>query len=87
MKKVFLILTFAILLISCASAMGYAEDDVVKTASVEHGCPVEKIKVIDKIEKMGNATYNLEICGKQIVYKRIGSVIMQADKVEKMINQ
>lgn len=87
MKKVILVLTIICLTTSCASIMGYAEKDVIKTASVEQDCPISEIKVVDKIKRMGNSTYYLEVCGKRKVYKTVGSVIMEAEKAENLTKQ
>ncbi len=89
MKKILLLTTMFFLTISCSSAkyLGYDEKSVVKTAAVEHNCPVEKVKVINKIKKLGNSTYLLEICGERKVYKTVGSVIMEKEKVGEFIKQ
>jgi len=87
MKKTILVLLVTGFLTSCASIMGYSEKDVIKTASVEQNCPISDVKVVDKIKRMGNSTYYLEVCGERKVYKTVGSVIMEAEKAEKMTKQ
>ena len=46
----------------------------------------EEIKILDKVKTTGNATYSLDVCGKRMVYKQIGSVLMEASKADNMTN-
>lgn len=64
------------------SMTGTTESKLIKTVSVEQGCSVENVRVIDKIRTMGNATYSLDACGKRVVYKQIGTVFMESSKAE-----
>lgn len=64
---------------------GTTESKLIKTVSVEQGCPVENVKVIDKVKTLGNATYSLDVCGKRVVYKQIGSVFMEGSKADNLI--
>lgn len=74
---------------SCGSVnrtmSGTTESKLIKTVSVEQGCPVENVKVIDKVKTLGNATYSLDVCGKRVVYKQIGSVFMEGSKADNLI--
>ncbi len=91
MKKsiVFVMFVALFLLTSCGAytrtMLGVTEKDLIETVSVEQGCPREKIKILSKIKKIGNATYSLDVCGKRVVYKQVGSVFMTAEKADKMI--
>ena len=87
MRKILLTLC-GISLISCGgtnrAVMGAGENAVVKTVAVEKGCPKEEIKITERIKRLGNATYRVDACGKQYVYKQVGSVIMEAEQADSM---
>lgn len=89
MKNLVLIGSVSILMCSCGSlnrAMtGTTESKLLKTVSVEQGCPKENIKIVDKIKTMGNATYSLDACGKRVVYKQIGTVFMEGSKADETV--
>lgn len=91
MKKLIIIVCASTLLISCGAInrtiSGNTIDDLKKQVSVETGCAVEKIVLIDKIQNLGNATYSLDVCGKRMVYKQIGSVFMKAEEVDKLLKR
>lgn len=80
MKKLF-IASVALLVLSCGSInrtlTGTTVDAAKKQASVEYGCPVEKIKLIEKTTHTGNATYALDVCGTRRVYTQIGSTLQE----------
>ena len=90
MKKSFLIGSLSIVLLNCGAvnrtAFGTTENKLIQTVSVEQGCPKENIKILDKVKTLGNATYSLDVCGKRIVYKQIGSVLMEASKADNITN-
>jgi hypothetical protein len=90
MKKILLISSVSIVLLSCGAvnrtAFGMTESKLIQTVSVEQGCPKEEIKILDKVKSTGNATYSLDVCGKRIVYKQIGSVLMEASKANNITN-
>ncbi|AYZ34882.1 hypothetical protein EGY07_04525 [Chryseobacterium indologenes] len=89
MKNLLLIGLLSISMCSCGSVnrtmSGTTESKLIKTVSVEQGCPVENVKVIDKVKTLGNATYSLDVCGKRVVYKQIGSVFMEGSKADNLI--
>lgn len=89
MKKLLLIVTTSTLVTSCGSLnrsmTGTTESKLIKTVSVEQGCSVDNVKVIDKIRTAGNATYSLDACGKRVVYKQIGTVFMESSKAEETV--
>ncbi len=94
MKKkniVLVLITGVIMLTSCGTLMrktfGTTEEDLIKTVSLEQGCPKENIKILDKIQTLGNATYSLDVCGKKITYKQIGSVFMTAERADKILKK
>ncbi len=84
MKRTFLLLSSAVLLSSCGATMrtmsGATSNQLIKQVSVEQGCPKDEIKVLDKQQAAGNATYALDVCGKRMVYKQVGSVFMESSK-------
>lgn len=87
--KRFTVLVFAIALASCGGAMrnmsGATVGNLKKQVSIEQGCAVDKIEVLDQQRSAGNATYALDVCGTRMVYKQIGSVFMESGKADKMI--
>ncbi|AZA78140.1 hypothetical protein EG347_11750 [Chryseobacterium sp. G0186] len=91
MKKLLLIVTASALVTSCGSLnrsmTGTTESKLIKTVSVEQGCSIENVKVLDKIRTAGNATYSLDACGKRVVYKQIGTVFMESSKAEETVKK
>ncbi|MGP2571391.1 hypothetical protein ACT4R9_00055 [Ornithobacterium rhinotracheale] len=88
MKKVAFILG-VVVLTSCNSfgrfMSGVSEFSLLKTVSVEKGCPLESVKIIDKVQTAGNATYRVNACGKEFVYKQVGSVFLEASEANKLL--
>lgn len=91
MKKVYLIFVSVILLSSCGAinrtVFGNTEKDLVKQVSIETGCSEDNIKIVEKIKNFGNATYSLDVCGKRMVYKQVGSVFMTSEQADKLLNK
>ncbi len=93
MKKTLLLLggVTTILLSSCGvtpiGQMGYSNEEVIKTVAIEQNCPKQDVKIIDKINRMGHATYSIEACGKHFVYKRVGSVLMESSKLNETVEK
>jgi hypothetical protein len=48
--------------------------DLKKHVSVDIGCDIDKIKVINSSEQKGSAVYILCVCDKKMKYRRVGSV-------------
>ncbi|MDY3352412.1 hypothetical protein PG357_10535 [Riemerella anatipestifer] len=90
MKNLVLVASVATMLVSCGemnrAMFGVTEKKLIQTVSVEQGCSTENIKVLDKVVTTGNATYALDVCGKRMVYKQIGSVFMESSKADETIN-
>lgn len=90
MKKIS-ILFILVILCSCGEVnrqiMGNTEKDLIKQVSIETGCSSEKIIIIEKIKNFGNATYALDVCGKRVVYKQVGSVFMTALEADKIMKK
>jgi hypothetical protein len=88
MKK-FTLLLFAIALSSCGASMrtmsGATINNLKKQVSIEQGCDIDKIAILEKQQASGNATYALDVCGKRMVYKQVGSIFMEAAKADKMM--
>lgn len=91
MKKFYSIFALALLLSSCGAfnrtISGNTEKDLIKQVSVETGCSEDKITIVDKVKNMGNATYSLDVCGKKMVYKQIGSVFMSSEDANKLFKR
>lgn len=89
MKHLFLAVTTAFVITSCGAisrgTTGATESKLIKTVSVEQGCPVENIKVIDKVKGLGSATYSIEACGKRYVYKQAGTTFMESSKMQNIM--
>ncbi len=89
MKKLISISLLFILFSCGGTAMrtifGATEKNLVKTVSIEQNCKKEKIKILEKVKGLHGATYSLEVCGKRVVYKQVGSVFMESSKADKMI--
>jgi hypothetical protein len=68
--------------IACAT-MGFTSDTdkLLKTASFDHDCPREKVRVINSQEDgLGAASFKLDVCGTPKRYKRMGTVFFDAEK-------
>lgn len=91
MKKAILIILTSLFLFSCGAVnrtvFGTTEKTLIKTVSIEQNCPKENIKVVDKNKGLHGATYALDVCGKRIVYKQVGSVFMESTKADKMVEK
>jgi hypothetical protein len=90
MKNLLLISSLSIVLLSCGAisrgTTGTTESKLIKIVSVEQGCPVENIKIIDKVKGMGSGSYALEVCGKRMVYKQAGTTFMESSKMQTIMN-
>lgn len=91
MKKIFLMTLISLFLFSCGAVnrtmFGTTEKTLIKTVSIEQNCPKENIKIIDKNKGLHGATYALEVCGKRMVYKQVGSVFMEQSELDKTIKK
>ncbi|MCQ9635151.1 hypothetical protein MP477_09325 [Chryseobacterium sp. WG23] len=89
MKNLLLIGSLSIVLLSCGAitrgTTGATESKLIKIVSVEQGCPVENIKIIDKVKGMGSGSYALEVCGKRMVYKQAGTTFMESSKMQNIM--
>ncbi len=90
MKKfVFLICIGSMM--SCGSVnrtmFGTTEKTLLKTVSVEQGCEQENIEIVDSVKGLHGATYSLDVCGKRMVYKQVGSVFMEKEEAEKTVKE
>lgn len=74
-------------LVSCGAYVrtisGTTESKLIKTVSLEQGCPAENIKVIDKVIGSASGTYSMDVCGKKMVYKLVGNTFMEASTLNK----
>lgn len=90
MKNLVLIGSLSMVLMNCGAitrtALGGTNDDLIKTVSIEQGCPKNKIKILESQRTMGSATYSLDVCGKKMIYKMSGNVFMEASKFDDMVN-
>lgn len=67
------------LLFSCASK-GPGEKDLIKQASVEQHCPPSEIRILNKRSANGGASYQLQICGRQMYYYLIDGAFIDEHK-------
>lgn len=54
--------------------------DMKKHVSVDTGCPADKIILKNLSEQLGNAIYIVDVCGKEMKYRRTGSVFFEDGK-------
>lgn len=89
MKKSLLIILGLIIISSCKSVVnatqGSTEKTLIKTVSIDQNCPVDSIRVTDKVKNMAHATYALEVCGKRMVYQQLGTAFMEKSKAQETI--
>lgn len=52
---------------------------VIQYAAMDNQVPVNTVTMIKMIEDMGSGSYDLNVNGKRMVYKKIGSVFMKGD--------
>lgn len=93
MKKkiinLFAVVVLSFTLLSCGGVLtrkifGTTEKNLIETVSIEQNCPAENIKIMQSNKGLHGATYALDVCGKRVVYKQVGSVFMEASKADKM---
>lgn len=89
MKNSILFLSLFGALGSCASVVnstqGSTEKKLIKTVSIDQNCPVDSIRITDKVKNMAHATYALEVCGKRMVYQQLGTAFMEKSKAEETV--
>jgi hypothetical protein len=68
------------------TASGATINNLKEQVSIEQGCDIDKIELLEKQQAAGNATYALDVCGKRMVYKQVGSVFMESGKADKMMD-
>lgn len=54
--------------------------DMKKHVSVDTGCPIDKIVLKELSEQLGNAIYIVDVCGKEMKYRRTGSIFFEDGK-------
>jgi hypothetical protein len=53
--------------------------ELVKSATFDHACPAEEIRVLhSEDEPSGTASFLLDVCGTQRTYKRVGTMYFEA---------
>lgn len=92
MKKMRLIVFIVVLLFltSCSGSVtramfGLTEKKLIETVSMEQDCPKEKIKILQSNKGLHGATYALDVCGKRVIYKQVGTVFMEASQTNNML--
>ncbi|HCO67945.1 MAG TPA: hypothetical protein DIT04_09370 [Dysgonomonas sp.] len=92
-KNLFFIVLLFSSFISCKSQKAKSDSvlrNLTNQISVETGCPVNRIVLESQYRsddgKM-NETYAFDVCGKRMVYKRIGSVYLNSDDMGKLFNR
>lgn len=88
-KSFVLIVVLSFTFLSCGGVLtrkmfGTTEKNLIETVSIEQNCPAKNIKIIQSNKGLHGATYALDVCGKRVVYKQVGSVFMEASKTDKM---
>lgn len=76
------VLVLSSVLTGCAT-LGFTSNqaNLLKTASFDHNCPKEQIKVLaEQEEGIGVASFRLDVCGTTRIYKRAGTSFYDADK-------
>jgi len=51
--------------------------DMKKHVSVDTGCSIDKIVLLELSEQKGNAIYVVDVCGQKMKYRRTGSVFFK----------
>lgn len=91
MKKITFYSIIALAIFSCKSfvntTQGATESKLIKTVSIDKNCPVESIKILDKVKNMAHATYALEVCGERVIYQQLGTAFMEKAQAEQTINK
>ena len=81
----------SLFLFSCGAVnrtmFGTTEKTLIKTVSIEQNCPKENVKILDRNKGLHGATYALDVCGKRMVYKQVGSVFMEQSELDKTIKK
>lgn len=89
MKKILLITAIGISAFSCRSVVnvtqGATESKLIKTVSIDRNCPVDSIKIIEKVKNMAHATYALDVCGERVVYQQLGTAFMEKSQANKTV--
>ena len=83
-KKIFAALALAFVF-GCASK-GSGEASLIQQASAEHKCPPSEISVLNKRAANGGATYQLNICGRQVYYYYVNGAYTEAGKYSAPVN-
>ncbi len=83
MKKILILILITTFLTSCGPVYKkITEKKLIKTVSIEQGCPVENIKIIDKVKVRRGGTYALDVCNKRLVYKKVRGTFIESSKVK-----
>lgn len=75
-----------ILIVGCRSMGKSGERSLVKVVALEQDCPVEKVKLLESFNRAGGGYFKLDACGKIVNYRKIGSVFMERESAEKMVD-
>ena len=55
--------------------------ELVKSATFDHGCPAEQIRVVDIDDEVpGMSRYIVDVCGTRHVYQRVGTMYFDAQR-------
>jgi len=65
----------------CMPGAGLDKEKLVQTASFDHDCPQEKVRLVNEQDDGMAATgrYVLDVCGEKKKYKRAGTLYYDAD--------
>lgn len=74
-KNIICVLCLSIFIISCATPGSmYSDESLIRKVSFDTNCPETQIKITKKMEDAGQGDYVLDACGKEVKYKRTGTV-------------
>ncbi len=90
MKKL-TIIVLILTLYSCGATVrtlgGVTEKKLRKQISIEQNCPIDQIKILKKLKSVGNATYEVEACGKKYIYKQYGSIFIESSQADQLLKK
>ena len=57
--------------------MGATDTNLIKSVSFTSGCPIENVKIIDKLKKSSTFIYKVDVCGKTKFYQQFGATVVE----------
>jgi hypothetical protein len=75
MRKLVYLAATMFILAGCAG-----NKELIKIVSFDTNCPADQITVLERSDSFGSGLYKVNACGKELKYKRTGTVYHAADK-------